>query len=231
VLFRSLTVVLPETAAPNKRAKIAALGPEIVLCGAESGAAERHARKLAMDRGLTYVSPYNDPEVMAGQGTIGIELLSQFPELDCVVVALGGGGLVGGIGAALKAARPGIRVVGASAANSPALAVALEEGRIRPVAHLDTLADGVSGDMDEDSITFPVCQAVVDEVVTCTEAEIAAAFRRMAYEEHQIVEGAAALALAAALRSVEALRGRHVAVVLCGANIAPEKARALLAES
>ena len=224
-----LTVVLPETVAPNKWARIAGQGAEIVLFGSESGAAERHARALAQARGLPYVSPYNDPDVMAGQGTIGVELLSQCPDLDCVFVALGGGGLVGGIGAVLKAARPAIRIVGVSAANSPALAVALEEGRIRPVTHLDTLADGVSGDMDEGSITFPVCRIVIDEVVTCSEAEIAVAFRRMAYEEHQIVEGAAALAVAGFLKRADELRGRCAVVVVCGANIAPEKVRALLA--
>ena len=223
-----VTVVLPENAAPNKRAKIAAMGAEIVIHGAESGAAERHARSLGAARGLFYVSPYNDPEIIAGQGTVGLEILDELAAFDCVFVAMGGGGLIGGIGAILKTLRPACRIIGVSAENSPALEIALREGHVRPVTHLETLADGVAGDMEADSITFPLCQAVVDEVVACTEAEIAEAFCRMAYEEHQIVEGSAALALAGLIKLAPRLAGQRAVVILCGANIVAGKVRALL---
>lgn len=226
-----LTVVLPENVAANKREKIALRGATIAIHGEESGAAERHARARSEAEGLFYVSPYNDPEVIAGQGTIGIELLAQLPDVDCVFVAMGGGGLIGGIGALLKARRPACRIIGVSAQNSPALEIALREGRVRPVTHLDTLADGVAGDMEETSITFPLCRAVIDEVVSCTEAEIVAAFRRMAGEEHEIVEGSAALALAGLVKIAPGLAGQRAIVVLCGANIAEETSRALLAPS
>ncbi|WP_201830148.1 pyridoxal-phosphate dependent enzyme [Microvirga zambiensis] len=215
---QALTVVLPETVAQAKLQKIRSYNVDVILHGAESGLAELHAQHQAAARGLVYVSPYNDPEVAAGQGTIGLELLEQAEAIDNVFIAMGGGGLIGGIGSVLKSFSPRTQVFGIAAQNSAALAASIAAGRVVETEHLDTLADGVAGGMDEDSMTLPLAIAVVDEVVTCSEAEIAHALRELAFTENQIVEGAAALALAGFLKVAERCKGQSNVVVLCGAN-------------
>jgi len=220
---QALTIVLPETVAPAKLEKIRSYNVNVILHGAESGQAELHAQKEAKARNLVYVSPYNDTEIVAGQGTIGLELLEQAEEIDNVFIAMGGGGLIGGIGSVLKSFSRSTRVFGVAAQNSAALATSIAAGRVVETEHLETLADGVAGGMDEDSITLPLAMAVVDEVVSCTEAEIADALKQLAYRENQIVEGAAALALAGLLKVSERCRGQRNVVVLCGANFDHDK--------
>ncbi|MGO4524284.1 pyridoxal-phosphate dependent enzyme [Microvirga sp. 2MCAF35] len=225
---QALTVVLPETVAKAKLERIRSFNVDVVLHGAESGLAELHAQQEAASRGLVYVSPYNDPEIVAGQGTIGLELLEQAESIDNVFIAMGGGGLIGGIGSVLKSFSPRTRIIGVAARNSAALASSIVAGRVVETEHLDTLADGVAGGMDEDSMTLPLAMAVVDEVVTCTEAEIAGALRDLAFKENQIVEGAAALALAGFLKIAESCKGQTNVVVLCGANFDRDKIFSLL---
>ncbi|WP_262027778.1 pyridoxal-phosphate dependent enzyme [Microvirga sp. Mcv34] len=225
---QALTVVLPETVAPAKLERIRSFNVDVILHGAESGLAELYAQQEAASRGLVYVSPYNDPEIVAGQGTIGLELLEQAESIDNVFVAMGGGGLIGGIGAVLKSFSPQTRVFGVAAQNSAALAAAMAAGRVVETEHLDTLADGVAGGMDEDSMTLPLAMSVIDEVVTCTEAEIADALKDLAFKENQIVEGAAALALAGFLKVAESCRGQRNVIVLCGANFDRDKIFSLL---
>lgn len=215
---QDLTVVLPETVAQAKLEKIRGFGVEVILHGTESGLAERHAQALARSDGYSYVSPYNDLEVIAGQGTIGLELLEQLDRVDNVFISMGGGGLISGIGSVLKSFGRGTRVIGVSARNSAALAASIEAGRIVETEHFDTLADGVAGGVDEDSVTLPLSMDVIDHVVTCSEDEIAAAFRRLAMDEKMLVEGAAALALAGFLQMSDQLRGQTSVVLLCGAN-------------
>jgi threonine dehydratase len=213
-----LTVVLPETVNPGKLDKIRSYGTDVILHGTESGLAEAYAQELSRARDIPYISPYNDVDIVAGQGTAGIEMLDQADGLDAVFISLGGGGLVSGIGAVLKDAWPGIRVYGVSAANSAALAAAIRAGRVLDVPHADTLADGVAGGMDDNAVTLSLATAVVDELVTCSEDEIIAGLRAYAHDEHQIVEGAAALALAGLMQVAATLKNRRVAVVTCGAN-------------
>ena len=174
-----LTVVLPENVARQKLETIRGYGTKVVLHGADSGLAEAHAQAMARG-GAVYVSPYNDTEVIAGQGTIGLEQLDQMDRIDNVFVAMGGGGLISGVGAVLKSARPGVRVIGVSATASAALAASMRAGRVVETAHHDTLADGVAGGVDEGSVTLALAMAVVDRVVLCSEAEIAVALRHLA---------------------------------------------------
>ncbi|MBQ0823881.1 pyridoxal-phosphate dependent enzyme [Microvirga terrae] len=223
-----LTVVLPETVSQAKLERIRSFNVNVILHGAESGLAELHAQQEAASHGLVYVSPYNDPEVVAGQGSIGLELLEQADSIDNVFVSMGGGGLIGGIGSVLKSFSLRTRIFGVAAQNSAALAAAIEAGRVVETEHLDTLADGVAGGMDEDSITLPLALSVIDGVVACTEAEIAGALRDLAFKENQIVEGAAALALAGFLKVAERCRGQTNIVVLCGANFDREKIFSIL---
>ena len=218
LIGQKLTVVLPETVAQAKLQRIRSFDVEVILHGAETGLAELHAQKEAASRDLVYVSPYNDPEIIAGQGTIALEMLEQADRIDNVFVAMGGGGLISGIGSVLRSFSPTTRVFGVSAQNSAALAASMAAGRVVETEHLDTLADAVAGGVDEDSITLPLSISVIDEVVTCTEAEIAVALRDMAAKENQIVEGAAALALAGFYKVSERCKGQNNVVVLCGAN-------------
>ena len=169
---QALTVVLPENVARAKLERIRSFNVDVILHGAESGLAEVYAQQEAVSHGLAYVSPYNDPEIVAGQGTIGLELLEQAESIDNIFVAMGGGGLIGGIGSVLKSFSRHTRIYGVAAQNSAALAASMAAGRVVETEHLDTLADGVVGGMDEDSITLPLALSVIDEVVTCTEAEI-----------------------------------------------------------
>ncbi|MCK0167635.1 pyridoxal-phosphate dependent enzyme [Jannaschia sp. S6380] len=213
-----LTVVLPEGAPAEKREGIAAYGVETILHPGDSGLAERHARKLAGEASATYLSPYNDLDVMSGQGTIALELLEQMPRIDNLFVAMGGGGLISGIGAVMKSVSPATRIIGVSTAASAALAASIEAGRIVETTHNDTLADGCAGGVDADALTLPLAQEVIDRVITCDEAQIADALREIAWTDKMLVEGAAALALAGLRADRAAFAGAVNVVVLCGAN-------------
>ncbi len=213
-----LTVVLPETVAREKLSKIKALGVETILHSNDAGLAEQHAQALAREQGKIYVSPYNDPQVIAGQGTIALELLEQLPRLDVVYISIGGGGLISGMGSVIKAFSPGTRVVGVSASNSAALAASIRAGRIVEVTHSDTLADGCAGGVDEGSVTLDLGTQVIDELIDCSEEQIAEGLRHMAWTEKMLVEGSAGLALAAWQADAPNRTGKVSAVVLCGAN-------------
>jgi len=208
--------------AATKLAGIRAFGAELVIVDGPPLEAELTARRTAEAEGLTYISPYNDLDVVAGQGTLGVELIKQDPTLDAVFIATGCGGLIGGAGTAIKALAPRTQVVGVWPEASPCLLRALEAGRIIPVEEHETLSDGTAGAVEAGSVTFPICQQVIDERVSVSESEIAAAMVRLAQTEHLMVEGAAGVALAGLVKTAAAYRGRKVAVVLCGRNIAPQ---------
>ncbi|MEX2465349.1 MAG: threonine/serine dehydratase [Gemmatimonadota bacterium] len=190
--------------------------------------AEVAARRAARESGKVYISPYNDPDVVAGQGTIGLELLQQAPDLDAVFVAVGGGGLIGGIGAYLKARAPDVEVVGCWPENAPALHECLRRGRIVEVPERPTLSESTAGGIEDGSITFDLAKDVVDRSVMVSEEEILTAMRLLRERRDWWVEGSAGVALAAFMRHREEYDGRTVAVVLCGGNISPE-VRALIA--
>lgn len=215
----AVTVYVSNTAAPSKVAGIRAMGAELVVVEGPPLDAELAARRRAEAEGLIYISPYNDLDVVAGQGTLGVELLEQEPGLDAVFIAVGAGGLIGGAGTAIKAANTRVEVIGAWPEASPCMLRALEAGKIIPVEESDTLSDGTAGAIEPGSVTFPICQSVIDETVAVSEAEIAAAMRQLADKEHLMVEGAAGVALAGLIRNAKAYEGQTVAVVLCGRNI------------
>ena len=227
----ALTVVLPESVARVKLSKIQSFGVKTILHPGDSGRAERHARTLAEEVGFTYVSPYNDPEIIAGQGTIGIEMLAQLSQVDNVFISLGGGGLVSGVGAVLKIANPKVRIFGVSALHSAALAASIRVGKIMETEHLETLADGCAGGVDEDAMTLPLAAATIDDLIECSEAEITQALRALAWEETLIVEGAAALAYAGYLKQAEELAGQTSVVLLCGGNFDKARLHKILCET
>ena len=219
----AVTVYVAASASLQKLAAIRALGAELIIVDGEPIAAELEARRQAEIQNKPYISPYNDLDVIAGQGTIGIELAEQAPDLDAVFVSVGGGGLISGIGTALNQVSPRTRVVGVWPKNSPCMLRALQAGEIVDVEEHETLSDGTGGAVEPGSVTFPICRTVIDDTLTVTEAEIAAALRKLAETDHWIVEGSAGVALAGLIQTAAAYRGAKVAVILCGRNIAFDK--------
>ena len=226
-----VTVFVPSTAAAAKIDLLEAQGVEVRRSGEDCTEAEIAARAYASDHDQTYVSPYNDPAVVAGQGTLGAELSRQLPALDAVFVALGGGGLIAGVASYLKAARPETEVVGCSPVNSAVMAHSLTAGRILDLPSEPTLSDGTAGGVEVGSITFDLCRELVDRCELVTEGAIADALRQFTTRHHSLIEGAAAVPIAALLAADGRLAGKRVAVVLCGANIAPSTLAGLLAET
>lgn len=214
-------VYLPENASPTKVAALRRLGLEIRAEGNDSGVLEPKARAYAAEHDLTYVPPYNDPDIIAGQGTVAVEILEQLAgaPLDAVVVAVGGGGLISGVASVLKKHLPGIRVYGASPVRDDAMAASVRAGEIVVVDAQETLSDGTAGSVEPGSITFDLCRELVDDWVLVSEDAISAALRMVIDTEHQLIEGSAAMAFAAARARRTELEGKRVAVVSCGGNI------------
>jgi len=213
------TVYVPETVSRAKAAKLERLGAEVRRIGDDALVAEQEARRYAEHTGRVYVSPYNDLDVVAGQGTVGVELLEQVPDLDAVLVTVGGGGLVAGIAAWLRVHRPPVRIVGCLPERSPVMSECLRRGAIVEVPSEPTLSDGSAGGLEPGAVTFELCRELIDEVVLVGEDEIAAAMVALMRECRQIVEGSAAVALAACRRLGERLGGSTSVVVLCGGNV------------
>lgn len=181
--------------------------------------AERLALTFASDRGATYISPYNDPAVIAGAGTTAVEVLEEQPSADALLVPTGGGGLLSGVAIAAHAIAPGIRVIGVEAEHNPAFTLALERGVITPFAARPTIADGLGGNLEAGSMTFEIVRDRVDAMVTVSEEEIERAMRFLLETEHLVVEGAGAVAVAAILsRKVDPALRVPVALVT-GANV------------
>ncbi|MGD1924858.1 MAG: threonine/serine dehydratase [Paracoccaceae bacterium] len=224
-------IYLPENVSTLKHENIKRLGAETILVPGAGVECERAARQAAAEQGLTFVSPYSDLDVIAGQGTIGIELLAQCPDLAAVYICVGGGGLISGVGSYLKARMPGCDIIGCWPENSPAMHVCMEKGEIHDTPEEDTLSDGSAGGVEEGAITFPICQQVIDRHELVSEVEIARAIQETAAHERFMIEGAAGVALAAALRTGSDYAGRNIAVVICGRNISLEVFQKALAMS
>ncbi|WP_296233470.1 threonine/serine dehydratase [Pseudomonas sp. UBA4617] len=214
-----VTVYTSNGASAYKVQAMRALGAEVVGLPSDPLGAELEAARQAQVQGKPFVSPYNDPQVIAGQGTIGFELFEQAPDLDAVFVAVGGGGMISGIAAALRVLKPGTDIIGCWPENDPALEQSLKAGKIIDVAARETLSDGTAGGVEPGSITFPLCQALLTDTVLVSEAEIKASMREIASSERWIIEGAAAVAVAGMQKLAERYRGKRVAVILCGRNI------------
>lgn len=182
-------------------------------------AAEREAREYAQARGGYYLSPYNHPDVIAGAGTVGLEIVDALPELTTVIVPVGGGGLASGVAIAVKGRLPHATVIGVEAEASQAFAVSLARGAITEIQPRRSLADGLTGNLEPGSITFDLVRQHVDRMVAVSEAHLEDAVRGLAAEEHLIAEGAGAAATAAVLAGRCVDRGDRVAVILSGGNI------------
>ncbi len=208
---------------PLRRTRIESLGAGVRTVKGDPLLAEQAARREAEQSGRTYVSPYNDLEVIEGQGTVAVEVLRQLRQvnaskLDAVFVAVGGGGLIGGIGLHLKSASPETEVVACWPENSPALYECLRAGRIIEVPEKPTLSVSTAGGIEPEAVTLKVAQLVIDRSVLVTEAEILEAARRVYREDGQLIEGAAAVAVAGFIKSAGDYAGKTVVIVICGGN-------------
>jgi threonine dehydratase len=204
---------------PAKVRRIEEYGARIHRAGNDPLEAELAARAAADREGKVFISPYNDAMVMAGQGTIAVELLRQVPDVDALFVAVGGGGLIGGIGAYTKQASPRTEIVGCWPQNSPVLFESIKAGRILDVPEQPTLSESTAGGLEPGSVTFPVCARVIDRSVLVSEDEILNAMRRVRALRGWTIEGAAAVAVAALLQEAKRYAGKNVAVVICGGNL------------
>lgn len=223
-------VYLREGVATERIDLIRQMGGDPVLFGRNPLQAEEKGRAVAVESGQTFISPYNDQWVIAGQGTIGLEIMEQLESIDGVFVAVGGGGLIAGIGTALRESGGGAcsapRVVGCWPENSPVLFNCLNAGRIIEVDETPTISDSTAGGLEEGSLTLALCEKLIDEKVLVTEEEICDALRLIAEHERWMVEGAAGVALAGLLRLLrraDEWRGRRVVVILCGRNIGVDR--------
>jgi threonine dehydratase len=193
-------------------------GAEIVLHGANYDEACDEATRICTAEGMTFIHPFDDPLVMAGQGTIGLELLEQVPELQAVVVPIGGGGLIGGIACAIKESRPDIRIIGVQTSRLPSMAAAVAQHHPVTLDSATTIADGIAV-RRAGEVTFPLIERYVDEIVTVDEDEIASAILVLLEREKTLAEGAGATALAALIQKKTTLKSEHTAVIVSAGNI------------
>lgn len=224
-------VFVPANASEAKLANIRRRGGETREHGSDSAETEVFAREYAAEHGLTYVSPYNDPLVIGGQGTIAVELDRQLDRIDAVIVAVGGGGLIAGIASHLKATRPSARIIGCSPSNSPVMIRSVEAGQLLDLPSTPTLSDGTAGGVEAGAITFPVIRDQVDELITVCESDIASAMLSFMDVHSMLIEGAAGVAVAAYRKVAGDLAGKNTVVVLCGGNIGMDTLRGVWASA
>lgn len=216
-----VTVVMPRFAPLIKQARCRQMGARVILLGADIAESKGHAEELIKAEGLTYIHGFDGPAVIAGQGTIGLELLEQVRDLDAIVCPVGGAGLLAGVALAVKSLAPGVRIIGVEPVNCPSLAEAMRAGHAVTARCEPTLADGLAVPRVGEN-AFALVRERVDEVVSVTEDEIALAILRLIELEKGVVEGAGATPLAAMLSGrLASLEGQRVALLLCGGNIDP----------
>lgn len=221
-------IFVPETTESTKVEAIRHLGGEVRFFGKDGGLTEIHARNYADQHDMVFVSPYNDPKIVGGQGTIGWELSRQLDNIDRIYVAVGGGGLVSGIAGYLKSVQPNIQVIGCLPEACPVMLESIEAGYVVPWEPKPTLSDGTAGTMEADTITLDLCRELVDDWVIVSEEEIAAAMRSFIDTQHMLLEGSAGVAVGGFLKSRESCAGKTVAILICGGNFGCESLKSIL---
>ncbi len=215
------TVVMPKFAPLVKVSNCQELGATVVLHGKDFSEAKAHAHEVAKEKGLAYIDGYDDPAIIAGQGTMGLEIIEQTSDLEAVIVPVGGAGLVAGLSLAIKTLRPNVKIVAVEAENVASFSAALEAGKPTKIAMHPTLADGLAIPQ-VGSNAFRIAKSLVDLAVTVTEEQIALAILRLVELEKSVVEGAAATPLAACMSGkLKELAGKRVVLLICGGNIDP----------
>ena len=216
------TIVVPSETPNVKREAIRRYGVKLIVHSGDYDSTERYARELEAEEGRVFVSAYNDLDIVAGQGTIGLEMAESWPEMDAAIVPVGGGGLISGIGCALKGVNSDIQILGVQSVASPAMYESIREGRIVETELEDSIAEGLYGGIEAGSVTFDLCQRYVDEIVLVEEETILEAMGEVLKHHRQVVEGAAAVGPAAIIENPDRFKGRKVGVVISGGNVEAE---------
>lgn len=211
-------ICLPDGAPISKVEATKSYGAEVCLVEGVYDDAYNYALKLRDEQGYTFIHPFNDEDVIAGQGTIGLELMEQLPELDAVIVPIGGGGLISGIAYTIKTINPKVKVYGVQASGAPSMKKSIDDGEIEELSSVSTIADGIAVKKPGDN-TYAICQKYVDEIVTVTDDEISAAILALMEQHKLVTEGAGAVSVAAAMFDKVPVAGKKVACVLSGGNI------------
>ena len=222
------TVFVPEQTSSTKVAAIKRAGADIQFFGTDGLDTEMHAREYAAANGMAFLSPYNDEQVVAGQGTCGVEIARQLPDVDAVFVAVGGGGLISGVGAFLKSVNSSLALIACQPAASPVMTESVRAGHIVDIPSDKTLSDGTAGGIEAGAITFEICRDLVDEYVLVSEEEIAEAMRGFIDSHHMLLEGAAGVALAGLMKSAAQYQGKNVVVIICGGNVSRDTLKAVI---
>ena len=212
-------IFVPKSTPKTKIEKIRKCDVELIIHEGTFKEAEQEAISLAKNNNMTYISPYNDELVIAGQGTIGFEIMEKLPEVDIILVPVGGGGLISGIGVAVKSKNSDVKVIGVQSEASPVMYKSLKAGKIVDVVIEDSIADGISGGVEKGSVTFKMCQKYVDEIVLVQETTIKEAIKLLWENEKEISEGAGAVGLAAILENKKRFRNKNTVVIVSGGNI------------
>ena len=211
-------ICLPAGAPMSKIEATKNYGAEVCLVPGVYDDAYAKAIQLRDEHGYTFVHPFDDPKVIAGQGTIGLEILEQMPDVEAVIVPIGGGGLISGVAFTIKTLRPEIKVYGVQSSGAPSMAASLQEGAIQPLNNVSTIADGIA--VKEPGVnTFELCNRYVDEVVTVSDEEIAAAILALIEQQKLVAEGAGAVSVAAAMFNKVPIKGKKTVCLVSGGNI------------
>lgn len=212
------TICIPSVAPLSKIMATKSYGANVVLCDGVYDDAYAKAVEIQKNEGRTFIHPFNDEDVIAGQGTIGLEILKQLPDADAVIVPIGGGGLISGVASAIKAINPNCKVYGVQAAGAPSMKESLDAGKIVTLDSVNTIADGIAV-KTPGTLTFDICSQCVDEVVTVTEEEISVAILTLIEKQKTVAEGAGATTVAAAMFHKVDVKGKKVVCVVSGGNI------------
>ena len=212
-------IFVPEQTSSAKVNAIRQVGGDVRFFGTDGLDTENHARAYAVDNGMAYLSPYNDEQVIAGQGSCGVEIARQLSPVDAVFIAVGGGGLISGIGAFLKSVNPAVEIVSCQPEASQVMTESVKAGQIVDLPSEPTLSDGTAGGIEAGAITFEICRDVIDRYVIVSEEEIAESMRQFIDAHHMLAEGAAGVALAGFSKVAAEYQGKNVVIVVCGANI------------
>jgi threonine dehydratase len=214
----SAKIFVPKNTSKAKLDKIRRYEVELILYG-NYDEVETKAREIAAKEGLTYISPYNDEGIIAGQGTIGLEILEELPNVDTIIVAVGGGGLISGIAIAVKSLNPRVEIIGVQSEASPVVYESWKAGKIITVEERESFADGLLGGIESGAITFGLIQKYVDDLVIVKENTLREAIRLLWKKENQVAEGAGAISIAPILENKDRFEGKTVAAVISGGNI------------
>ena len=221
-------IIVPDNVHKNKVDNILNLGGEVEYHGNDCLIAEERAQEISNNTSANYISPYNDPAIVCGQGTIGYELNQDLKNIDSVFVSVGGGGLISGIGGYLKSVQNQVKMIAVSPKNSCVMFESMKAGKQLDLPSKPTLSDGTAGGVEVGSITFALCQEIIDEFILVDEEAISEGVRVAIEKLHQLIEGAAGAAIAGFLQKKDDLKGQTVVIIICGGNISSEVIKSVL---